>query len=82
MRVGSPNRTYYFRKPEAADLNQLVQLSTKQLKARPDSKFSFNLSLPPPLSPPLSLPSLFCFCTFCAYFPFDLPWDSAAVEVF
>jgi tetratricopeptide (TPR) repeat protein len=32
-----PNRTYYFRKPEAAELTKLVQLSTKQLKARPDN---------------------------------------------
>lgn len=32
-----PNRTYYFRKPEAEDLNKLVQLSTRQLKARPDN---------------------------------------------
>jgi tetratricopeptide (TPR) repeat protein len=32
-----PKRTYYFRKPEAADLDKLVQLSTKQLNARPDN---------------------------------------------
>ena len=32
-----PNRTYYFRKPEAEDLNKLVQLSTRQLKSRPDN---------------------------------------------
>jgi len=49
-------RTYYFRKPEAEDLNKLVQLSTRQLKVRDICDES--------LCPPLPHPVRFVNCIF------------------